>query len=76
MGKWFTISRPSWMRMKVMMILMKMRTLVMMVMMAELPLSRRSRCESFSGPPLSVRVSVVGRVGFWADGVLSITARA
>lgn len=60
-----------------MMILMKMRTLVMMVMvmMAELPLSRRSRCESFSGPSLSVRVSSVGRVGFWADGVLSITAR-
>lgn len=59
------------------MILMKMRTLVMMmVMMAELPLSRRSRCESFSGPSLSVRVSGVGRVGFWADSVLSITARA
>lgn len=64
--------------MKVMMILIKMRTSVMMVtvMMAELPLSQRSRCESFSGPSLSVRVSGVGRVGFWADGVLSITARA
>lgn len=68
-------------RRRTMMMMIKMRIGMMMlkmVMAAEQRWSQCSRCERFS---LLARVCLpeslgVGRVGSWADGALSITARA